>query len=249
MRARQIASLLAFALVYSTVSSTYAESGALASSNEPQFVFDITGAALCVGTNPSCGRDPWWLQWNELQSTELVQFSLTERPLTVESRYQEALQVVWRWDEGKELLTDGSQFGVVILSGIFVREPTAIASYSTARRHIQINPRYARAATWMLAAVMSHELRHISDAHHRQFQAHAVDECLIRETRAYETESRFISWYTQAIVGEELPVQELRQQIPSEHRGLSDLLIRINAAPDAAELVRKDYGELCTRDP
>jgi hypothetical protein len=174
---------------------------------------------------------------------------MTERPLTAESRYHEALQVLWGWDEGKEILTHGSLYGVAILSGLFPREPTAIASYSTARRSVQINPRYAQAATWMLAAVISHELRHISDAYLRQHQAHKVDDCLMRETRAYETEARFINWYTQSVVGEEIPVDELRREVRSEHRGLSDLLVRISSAPDAAELVRKDYGELCAKHP
>jgi hypothetical protein len=202
-----------------------------------------------VGANPSCGRDPWWLQWNELQSTDLVSFNMTGRPLTAESRYHEALQVLWGWDEGKELLGNGSEFGVAVLSGIFAREPSAIASYSTARRSIQINPRYAQAATWMLAAVIAHEMRHISDAYQRLYQSHTREDCLTRETRAYETESRFITWYTQSVVGEKIPVQQLRKQVRSEHRGLSDLLVRINSAPDAAELVRDDYGELCRKNP
>jgi hypothetical protein len=209
----------------------------------------MSGLSYCTGANPSCGRDPWWLQWNELQGTDLVSFTMTGRPLTAEARYHEALRVLWGWDEGKELLRHGSEFGVAVLSGIFAREPSAIASYSTARRSIQINPRYAQAATWMLAAVISHEMRHISDAYQRLYQAHTVDDCLMRETRAYETESRFITWYTRSVVGEQIPVQQLRQQVRSEHRGLIELLVRISSAPDAAELVRDDYSELCTKSP
>ena len=59
----------------------------------------------------------------------------------------------------------------------------------------------------MLAAVISHELRHISDARNRLFQSHISGDCLTRETRAYETEGRFMAWYTEALVGERLPVQ------------------------------------------
>ena len=249
MRARHLASSIAAAVLLSIASSVRAEPGNLTATNDPNVLGAFSGAAYCAGANPSCGRDPWWLQWNELQSTDLVPFVATETPMTVESRYVEALQVLRSWDEGQDLLRQGSEFGVSVRSGVFETEPTAVASYSTSRRTIQINPRYARAATWMLAAVVSHELRHISDARNRLFQAHVSEDCLTRETRAYETEGRFMAWYTEALVGERLPVPELRQQVPSEYRGLSELLVRINNAPEAAELVRKDYSALCERNP
>ena len=155
---------------------------------------------------------------NEIQNTDLVPFPVTDTPMTVESRYVEALQVLWSWDEGKDLLNQGSEFGVSVRSGIFETEPTAIASYSTSRRSIQINPRYARAATWMLAAVVSHELRHISDARNRLFQAHISDDCLTRETRAYETEGRFIDLVHRdaggrAPAGAGAPASEFRRSI------------------------------------
>jgi hypothetical protein len=249
VRARLSASFFAAALLFCTVSASFAQTGPLTPQGDQPVFSDLSGGSYCAGVNPSCGRDPWWLQWNELQSTDLVSLNLTERPLTAESRYHEALQLLWGWDEGKELLTHGSEYGVAVVSGLFPREPTAIASYSTARRAVQINPRYAQAATWMLAAVISHEMRHISDAHQRLYQAHAQDDCLMRETRAYETESRFIAWYTQSVVGEQIPVRELRKRVRSEHRSLSDLLVRISSEPDAAAMVREDYGELCTKNP
>ncbi|HEX3246195.1 MAG TPA: hypothetical protein VHX16_12385 [Chloroflexota bacterium] len=249
MRARHLASSMLAAVLLSIASSVRAEPGASTTTNDSNLIGALSGASYCAGANPSCGRDPWWLQWNEIQNTDLVSFAVTRTPMTVESRYVEALQVLWSWDEGEDLLTQGSEFGVSVRSGIFETEPTAIASYSTSRRTIQINPRYARAATWMLAAVISHELRHISDARNRLFQSHISGDCLTRETRAYETEGRFMAWYTEALVGERLPVQELRQRVPSEYRGLSELLLRINTAPDASELVRKDYAELCESNP
>ena len=249
MRARQFASFIAAVVLCCSVSSSDAETGALTPPGDQPVFSDLSKISYCAGANPSCGRDPWWLQWNELQSADLASFNLTARPLTAESRYHEALQVLWRWDEGKELLTNGSEYGAAVVSGLFPREPTAIASYNTARRSVQINPRYVEAATWMIAAVISHEMRHISDAYQRLYQAHVQDDCLMRETRAYETESRFIAWYTQSVVGEQIPVQELRKQVRWEHRGLSDLLVRISSAPDAAAMVREDYGELCSKSP
>ncbi len=249
MRARHFTSLLLAAFLISTISTVHAKTGTTTPTGAQAFDLGFAGASYCSDANPSCGRDPWWLQFNELQSTDLVPFGLTRAPLTVESRYLEALHVLWSWEEGQALLGEGSEFGVSIMSGLFAREPTAIASYNSARRSIQINPRYAQAATWMVAAVLSHELQHIADSHNRLYQRHTPEDCLTRETRAYETESRFITWYTQTLVGQTLPVQELRKQSLAEHRGLSDLLIRINSAPDVSELVRKDYAELCVRNP
>jgi hypothetical protein len=249
LRAPQFVSSLIAAFLISSFSIAQAETGNDAPTGAQAFELGFTGASYCSEANPSCGRDPWWLQYNELQSSELVSFGGTSTPLTVESRYLEALHVLGTWEEGEALLGEGSKFGVSIMSGLFAREPTAIASYNSARRSIQVNPRYAQAATWMLAAVLSHELQHIADSHNRLYQLHASEDCLTRETRAYETESRFITWYTRTLVGETLPVQELREQSLAEHRGLSDLLIRINSAPDVSELVRKDYAELCARNP
>ena len=178
----------------------------------------LDGFAYCDVSNPSCGRDPWWLQFNEPQRADLLQFGLTGTTLTVEDRYSEAMRLLWGWGEGQALLHDGSEFGVVVGSGVFDRDPNAIAFYNSARRQIQINPRYARAATWMLAAVLSHELRHISDAYNRKFQGHSTEHCFEREIRAYETEARFISWFTSSVVGERLPVRELREKAPPEVR-------------------------------
>ncbi|MFN0069862.1 MAG: hypothetical protein ACKVVP_00050 [Chloroflexota bacterium] len=249
MLARVFVLLTLFCGLLSMASSAQAEPGALAPPSYEGFANWTRGPSYCLGANPSCGRDPWWLQWNELQSGDLAQFAHTQSPLTVEARYLEALNLLWEWNEGQELIRNGSDFGVIIESGVFDREPTAIASYNTSRRRISINPGYAPAATWMLAAVLSHELRHISDAHLRAFQGHVTEDCFARETRAYETEARFIHWLSSSMMGGPLPIRELRQQTPPEMRGLSDLLIRISSAPNASELVRRDYAELCVRNP
>lgn len=248
LRARRVLALLLGVGLLSAAPALGAEPGGSFPSDSAQ-ALALSSPGYCVAANPSCGRDPWWLQFNELQGSGLARFDLTGLPLTVEERYMEAVHLLWAWDEGQSLLRDGSEFGVVIQSGVFEREPTAIASYTTSRRQIQINPRYARAATWMLAAVLAHELRHISDAHRRLVQGHVTEQCFARETRAYETETRFIAWYTNEMVRERVPMRELQRQAPPDVRTLAELLVRISSAPDASELVRKDYAEACTRNP
>jgi hypothetical protein len=169
--------------------------------------------------------------------------------LPAEGRYEEALRLLQWWPEGPGLLAAGQEYGVPIVSGIFEREPTAIASYSTARRQIQMNPRYLNTPAWMVAAILSHELQHIADSHRGLNQSHESTACFERETRAYAAEARFVQWLQTDASGERVPVAELRKRATGEGRSLSTLLMRIAEAPDVAELVRQDYAQNCITQP
>ena len=71
--------------------------------------------AWCVDQNPACGRDPWWLERNELQRDDLVEYRFAPG-LVTEYRFVEAVSLVWQWPEGRSLLTGAGEHGVRIVS-------------------------------------------------------------------------------------------------------------------------------------
>src|SRR5581483_10301731 len=58
----------------------------------------------CLDRNPSCGRDPWWEEWNEVQESSQVTCRFAPG-LVTETRYIEAVWLLWQWPQGQHLIT------------------------------------------------------------------------------------------------------------------------------------------------
>src|SRR6266545_2221982 len=115
----------------------------------------------CPPANPSCTRDHWSIEHNELQDDTRVTYAAIGARFTTERRFAEAVNVVWQWPEGKTLLRQANDSGVLMISLDYDRQ-TSFATYSPQRELIAINRRYVAAPTWMLAGVVAHELTHAS---------------------------------------------------------------------------------------
>ncbi len=199
----------------------------------------------CLRGNPSCGRDPWWAEWNALQGDDLVQFTQLGSGLLAERRFIEAVNLLWQWEEGKALLRASSKLGVTIRAGSFPGHEHAIAAYSSGSRLILVKPDYVRTSTWMVASVLAHELQHAADHAAGAHQGPVRAECYIREQRAYAVERRFLLWLTRALVRLPVPTGLLDKHLSVADRRLASNLIRIGTASDTDRLVLSDYREVC----
>jgi hypothetical protein len=220
----------------------------------PPSVFEIPAhptndAFYCLSANPSCARDPWWMEWTEPTEDQIVSFAGMGVGLVAESRFAEAVNLIRQWDDGSQLLTEAETFGLTIRTGTFSKDPTAIAAYNSSRHEIVFSPDYATSPTWMVAAVLTHELRHIADAGAHAFQAHTPDDCFARELRGYEQEARFMTWFSADLVKQPIPDAQLRESQSSVSRTLVALLSRIGNAPDLAQMVHRDYRVNCISFP
>src|SRR5688500_6034528 len=98
-------------------------------------------AWTCLAANPSCGRDPWWAEWNELQGEDVVTYAAIGGRFSTERRFVEAVNLLWQWPHGKTLLLQADRSGVRVMSLAYDRR-TAFASYVPERKLIAINQRF-----------------------------------------------------------------------------------------------------------
>jgi hypothetical protein len=116
----------------------------------------------CFEANPSCSRDPWWAEWNELQDATHVTYAAVGARFITERRYVEAVDLLWQWPEGKVLLSQADRSGVLVIT-LDYDQQRAFATYSPQRKLIAINRRFTTTPTWMIADVLAHELSHAAD--------------------------------------------------------------------------------------
>lgn len=146
----------------------------------------------CLRANPSCARDPWWVEWNELQYDDFVQYAFVGPGLVTEFRFIEAIWLLWKWEEGKFLLSEAAKHGVIIYALPFER--SAFASYSFRLKRIAVNEKFTEVSTWMLADILAHELKHAADHRAGAWMSGSYADCIAGEQVAYQTERRFVSW-------------------------------------------------------
>ena len=197
----------------------------------------------CLQANPSCNRDPWWVEWNELQSDELVQYSFVGPGLITEFRFIEAIWLLWKWPEGQALLSDAAEHGVAI-----VADPSAdqvIAYYRESVRAIVINPRFAEASTWMVADILAHELRHAADRF-SGIEVNSYEACIAAEQAAYQVERRYLVWTVQRFGGIPAP-RQVASTLSEDDFDLYANLFSIAAAPDVDLKALEDYRQNCAR--
>jgi hypothetical protein len=192
--------------------------------------------------NPSCGRDVWWVEWNEVQESDLVEYRFAPG-LVTESRFVEAVWLLWQWPEGKELITAAAQNSVSIWT--YDSQRDAFAGYSPFFNWITVDSRYTETSTWMVADVLAHELRHAVDAAEGMMDGRTPELCIWLEQRAYETEARFVRWLSARVGG--LPTTlQVASRLSNEDLELFLNITEISRSQNPAGLATRDYHEHCT---
>ena len=202
------------------------------------------GVWPCLKENPSCTREPWWAQWNELQDSKRTQYKFLGPGFVTEYRFAEAVGLLWQWPEGKDLLRAAADHGVrVFVAPDIPRQ--AFAGYSPRARAIGFNPQFTETSTWMVASVLAHELKHAMDDWTGERQGDAFDDCVGREQEAYKVEARFARWLFEK-QGEVPSPRDVRQTLSIDDQRLFVNLYRIAASDNPESLALEDYRGICS---
>jgi hypothetical protein len=207
--------------------------------------FNPPGNLACQRANPSCGRDAWWGEWNELQESSLVQYRFLGPGLITERRFTEAIWLVWRWPEGGVLLQSAADQGLGVVTASAADLPTAFSAFSPGRHLIGVNDDFNQTSTWMVADLLAHELRHAADQAAGVRQANTFADCIQREQVAYQTEDRFVHWLANTLGGLPSDAQIAAYLSPADHV-LYDNITSIYSAPDVNALALSDYLHHCS---
>jgi hypothetical protein len=199
----------------------------------------------CLATNPSCGRDPWWAEHNELLDTARVIYQAIGARFVSERSFVEAVNLLWQSSEGKQLLSKANESGVTVISRGYDRQ-FAFATYLPERKTVVVNDRFLTAPTWMLADVLAHELSHAADDARGLHMGHTSSECIAGELSAYQVERRFLIWLTRSLVPEGLPsVAVISGRLSAEHGLLANSLFQLGFSNDIPQLVERTYEGTC----
>ena len=199
---------------------------------------------FCVRHNPSCGRDPWWVAWDELQSEEFVQFTFLPPGLIAEARFIEAIWLLWQWEEGRTLLNAAAEHGVLIFA--LEKFEDAFAYYRPFTQNLVIGKRVIETSTWMVADVLAHELQHVSDHKTGTRMGNSAAECFARERAAYGVERRYLVWLSQRVGGLPSP-SAVAGRLSNDDFNLYMNLYAIGTSPDLDAAVQSDYRKTCLR--
>jgi hypothetical protein len=150
----------------------------------------------CQSKNPSCGREDWWAEWNDIPDSKPLQYRFIGPGLVTEGRFTEVIALLWTWPEGRELLQTAADSGVAIYSSPEIAR-RAFAAYRPANRTLLVNPQFTEVSTWMMADVIAHELRHASDHANNTRMGNTYGDCVAREQVAFQTENRFVHWISE----------------------------------------------------
>jgi hypothetical protein len=71
----------------------------------------------CFTTNASCNREARWDEWNERQGTSYVRYSAIGTGFVTEEGFAEAVDLIWQWPEGKDLLRIADRNHVAVVAG------------------------------------------------------------------------------------------------------------------------------------
>lgn len=197
----------------------------------------------CQSRNPSCGREEWWAQWNELQDSNWLQFKYIGPGLVTEGRFAEAIALLWIWPEGRELLTTAANHGVAIYSSQEIAR-RAFAAYRPADRTLMVNPNFTEVSTWLLADVLAHELRHASDHATGTRMGGGYSDCVAREQVAFNTERDFVRWLADRQGG--LPSSDdVSKLLSQEDFALFSDIYRTLNSPNLNAQVEESYRSIC----
>jgi hypothetical protein len=199
----------------------------------------------CQSSNPSCGREDWWAQWNEIQESAWLQFRYIGPGLVTESRFAEAVSLLWLWPDGRELLQTAADHGVAIYSSPEIAR-RAFAAYRPGNRTLLVNPSFTEVSTWLLADVLAHELRHASDHATGTRMGSGYGDCVAREQAAFQTEASFVRWLAERQGG--LPSSEqVSKLLSQEDFALFTDVYRTLTAENLNAQVEESYRAICSR--
>lgn len=199
----------------------------------------------CQTRNPSCGREDWWAQWNEIQENGWLQYRFIGPGLVTEGRFAEAIALLWLWPEGRELLQTASDHGVAIMTSPEIAR-RAFAAYRPANRTLLINPNFTEVSTWLLADVIAHELRHAADHATSTRMGAGYGDCVAREQIAFQTEASFVRWLADRQGG--LPSSEqVSKLLSQEDFALFTDVYRTLTAENLNAQVEESYRAICSR--
>jgi hypothetical protein len=197
----------------------------------------------CLSRNPSCGREDWWAQWNELQDSNWLQFRYIGPGLVTEGRFVEAIALLWIWPEGRQLLEMAAEHGVAIYSSPQIAR-RAFAAYRPADRSLMVNPNFTEVSTWLLADVLAHELRHASDHATGTRMSSSYEDCIAREQAAFATERDFVRWLAERQGGLPSPEQVSKLLSQEDFALFSDVYRTLNS-PNLNAQVEESYRQIC----
>lgn len=199
----------------------------------------------CLQGNPSCGREDWWAQWNEIQESSWIQFRYIGPGLVTEARFAEAIALLWLWPTGRELLQTAADHGVAIYSSPEIAR-RAFAAYRPGNRTLLVNPNFTEVSTWLLADVIAHELRHASDHATSTRMSSGYADCVAREQAAFQTEREFVSWLAERQGG--LPSSdEVSKLLSQEDFALFTDVYRTLTTENLEAQVEESYRQICSR--
>ena len=199
----------------------------------------------CQSRNPSCGRETWWAEWNDIGDNQPLQYRFIGPGLVTEGRFAEAIALLWVWPEGHELLQAAADSGVAIYSSPEIAR-RAFAAYRPANRTLLVNPQFTEVSTWLLADVLAHELRHASDHANNLRMSNSYADCVTREQVAFQTENRFVHWLADRQGGLPAP-DEVSKLLSQEDYALFMDISRTMTSDDLDAQVEEAYRAICSR--
>lgn len=199
----------------------------------------------CLSRNPSCGRESWWAQWNELQDSSPLQFRFIGPGLVAEARFAEAIALLWLWPDGRELLRIAADHGVAIYSSPEITR-RAFAAYRPINRTLLVNPQFTEVSTWLLANVLAHELRHAADHATGTRMSSGYADCVAREQAAFQTEASFVRWLAERQGGLPTP-DEVSKLLSQEDFALYMDIYRTLNSENLDAQVEESYRSICSR--
>ncbi|MCC6177542.1 MAG: hypothetical protein IT305_19760 [Chloroflexi bacterium] len=199
----------------------------------------------CLRSNPSCGRENWWQEWNESQDSQPMQFRYIGPGLVAEGRFAEAIGLIWQWPEGRELLQSAADYGVAIVNSPEISR-RAFAAYRPSARTLYVNPYFTEVSTWLLADVLAHELRHASDDRTGTRMGNTYGDCIAREQAAFQTEARFVRWLVDR-QGEFPSPDEVSKVLSQEDFALYMDISKTISSENLDAQVEAAYRQTCSR--
>ena len=162
-----------------------------------------------------------------------------------ESRFAEAIGLLWLWPEGRELLQTAANHGVAIASSQSIAR-RAFAAYVPAERTLLVNPNFTEVSTWLLADVLAHELRHAADHATGNRMGTGYADCVAREQAAFATERDFVRWLAERQGG--LPsAEQVSKLLSREDFALFTDVYQTLNSPNLNAQVEESYRAICTR--
>src|SRR5262249_29465572 len=123
---------------------------------------------------------------------------------------------------------------------------TEFATFITQRNSIAVNRRVASGPTWIVAALLAHELLPARDHADGVHQGPGSANCVAEETSAFSAERAFLDWLTQTEHTEGLPTLDtLTPVLTPDQSDLAAQIFEIRHTQDLTAFVQNLYADEC----